>query len=130
VTPPTLNERCTSPLDGCELLSLAAWAVDWTHTNTISYVPRGRNLLLSVRNQDCVLKIDYRDGQGSGDVIWALGHGGDFTLADGAGEVLPWFSHQHDVSLDGDSVVLYDNGNVRHALKFFRRQPWPGSTNQ
>jgi hypothetical protein len=112
--PPTLGESCVSPrVDGCEPLTLAPWAVDWTHSNTVSYVKEDGNLLISMRNQDWVLKIDYRDGQGSGDVIWKLGFSGDFTLINPTGESMPWFSHQHDVSIDGNDLVLYDNGNVR-----------------
>ena len=112
-SPPTLNEVCSQPLNGCEPLSLALWAVDWTHTNTVSYVHEDGNLLLSMRNQDWILKIDYRDGQGSGDVIWTLGYGGDFTLVGTGGDRMPWFSHQHDVSVDGNELLVYDNGNVR-----------------
>ena len=115
--PPTLNEACVSPqVDGCEPLSLAPWAVDWTHTNTISYVREDGNLLLSMRNQDRVLKIDYRNGQGTGDVVWTFGYTGDFTLIDPSGDPMPWFSHQHDVNMNGDELVVYDNGNVRRIV--------------
>jgi hypothetical protein len=60
-----------------------------------------------------VVKIDYRNGAGSGKVLWRLGAGGDFQLVNGD-ETL-WFSHQHDAQMlaDGVSVLLFDNGNTR-----------------
>ncbi len=45
---------------------------DWTHSNAIVYTPDD-NLLLSMRDQSWVLKIDYDNGTGSGNVLWKLG---------------------------------------------------------
>ena len=47
---------------------------DWTHSNGLVYEPDG-SLLLSMRHQSWVLKIDYANGSGSGDVLWRLGPG-------------------------------------------------------
>ena len=109
-----LGETCTGPADGCRPLRLAPRANDWLHTNTITYSPADGNVLLSVRHQDWIVKIDYRNGTGTGAVVWRLGKNGDFVLA-GGDETL-WFSHQHDVRFNSaNTLLLYDNGNVRCA---------------
>src|SRR5262249_6384912 len=68
----------------------------------------------SVRNQDWVIKIDYRNGTGDGHVLWRLGKDGDFALtAAGPGA---WFSHQHNAHyIDDHTLILFDNGNTRQA---------------
>jgi arylsulfate sulfotransferase len=89
---------------------------DWTHSNAVVYTPDDGNLLISMRNQSWILKINYRDGTGSGDVLWRLGEGGDFTLTNG--NFTDWFYAQHFPSLinTDDSVMslaIFDNGNLR-----------------
>jgi hypothetical protein len=87
--------------------------VDWLHTNAVTWSPADGNLLLSLRSQDWVIKIDYANGTGDGHVVWRLGIGGDFTLV-GAHDRYPWFTHQHDARYTDDStLVLFDDGNVR-----------------
>jgi arylsulfate sulfotransferase len=95
----------------CPPLCLDKEANDWTHTNTIHYVPADGSILLSMRNQSWVIKIDFRDGQGSGEILWRLGREGDFTIL--ADDPDPWFSYQHDVHFEGDQLVLFDNRNLR-----------------
>ncbi len=110
-----LNETCTSTSIDCPPLVLAPVANDWTHMNTIYYIPSSGDLLVSLRNQDEVLKIDFNNGTGTGDVLWTLGKKGNFTMT-GTTDPWPWFSHQHDVlyQLNGTSVIsLFDNGNTR-----------------
>jgi hypothetical protein len=87
-------------------------AEDWLHTNSVGYSPRDGDLILSMRYQDWVIKIDYRNGHGGGAVVWRLGQDGDFTLqASGAS---PWFSYQHDVRYaDATHLIVFDNGNLR-----------------
>src|SRR5205823_5969500 len=66
------------------------------------------------RHQDWLIKIDYRDGQGSGDILWRLGKDGDFKFV--SNDAYPWFSHQHDANISATGMlVLFDNGNVRFA---------------
>jgi arylsulfate sulfotransferase len=90
---------------------------DWTHSNAITYTSDG-SLLLSMRHQSWILKIDYQNGSGSGDILWRLGEDGDFALA--GGDPGDWFYAQHDpsiVSTDGSEMILdiWDNGNFRIA---------------
>jgi hypothetical protein len=88
--------------------------VDWLHSNAIAWSPEDGDLLLSMRHQDWVIKIDYRNGSGDGHVVWRLGADGDFTVNSTAPS--PWFSHQHGVRfIDDTTLVLFDNGNVRRA---------------
>ena len=101
-------------LDTNRLPTLGEGADDWLHANTIGWSPADGDLTVSLRSQDWVIKIDYSNGNGDGHVIWKLGVGGDFTI--NSSDPSPWFSHQHDVRYINDTtIVLYDNGNVRHA---------------
>jgi hypothetical protein len=89
---------------------------DWLHANSISWSPDG-NLIVSLRAQDWVIKIDYANGTGDGHIIWTLGAGGDFTITDATdpSDPYPWFSHQHDVRcINVNTIVLFDDGNTRH----------------
>jgi hypothetical protein len=89
-------------------------AVDWLHINAVSWSPADGNLVVSVRHQDWVLKIDYENGAGDGHIIWRLGQGGDFTV--NSTDPNPWFSHQHNAHYVNDNtLVLFDNGNTRRA---------------
>ena len=109
----TLGEAC--PGSGCPSLYLASKANDWVHGNALQFLADG-NLMYSSRHQDWVLKIDYRGGAGTGDVIWRLGPGGDFQMT--PGDPSAWFSHQHDPEFaagDPAALTLFDDSNVRHA---------------
>jgi arylsulfate sulfotransferase len=88
---------------------------DWTHSNAVVYTPDG-NLLVSMRAQSWILKIDYSNGSGAGDILWKLGADGDFTLP--GGDPSQWFYSQHYpsiVSTNGSimTLAIYDNGNFR-----------------
>ncbi len=91
---------------------------DWTHTNAVIYSPDDGDLLVSMRHQSWIVKVDYNNGQGSGDILWRLGNGGDFTLTNG---VTPqdWFYGQHQPSFAGPatsgqfSLAMMDNGYGR-----------------
>lgn len=88
---------------------------DWTHSNAIVYTADG-NLLVSMRHQSWILKIDYENGLGTGSVLWKLGEEGDFTSA--SGDPNDWFYAEHDPSIltsDGSKTTLaiWDNGNLR-----------------
>jgi hypothetical protein len=108
-----LGETCS--INGaCSSHFLAPDANDWTHSNAIQGTPDG-NLLLSIRHQDWVLKLDYENGTGDGHILWRLGNAGDFTIE--SDDPNPWFSHQHDpnVLADNSTFELFDNGNTRRS---------------
>ncbi len=76
---------------------------DWTHGNGVVYDASDDSLLLSLRHQDWLVKIDHA----SGDIVWRFGPEGDFELTEG-----DWFSHQHSPQWQADgSLLFYDNAN-------------------
>jgi arylsulfate sulfotransferase len=88
---------------------------DWTHSNAMVYTADG-DLLLSMRAQSWIIKIDYANGSGTGDIVWRLGPDGDFTLL--GGDATQWFYSQHYpdlISAIGSQMILgiWDNGNFR-----------------
>ena len=86
---------------------------DWLHANSVAYSPADGNLIVSLRNQSWVIKIDYANGTGNGHVIWRLGQGGNFRVNSTAAS--PWFSYQHDVTyINDNTIVLFDDSNLRH----------------
>src|SRR5262249_33245113 len=91
---------------------------DWTHSNAILYSSTDGNLLLSIRHQNWIIKIDYADGKGTGDVIWRLGFGGDFALQGGT-DPTDWFTTQHGPSFTTETtagkfgLTVFDNGDDR-----------------
>jgi arylsulfate sulfotransferase len=91
---------------------------DWTHTNAVIYSADDGNLLVSLRHQNWLLKVDYKNGKGSGKIIWRLGYQGDFALLGGV-DPTDWFYAQHGPSFFSAnttgrfSLGLLDNGNDR-----------------
>jgi arylsulfate sulfotransferase len=94
---------------------------DWTHANGVAYLPADGNLLLSMRHQSWVLKIDYSNGAGNGNILWRLGYQGDLALTVSgvpSDDPSQWFSFQHFPTLISQSgptttVGVWDNGNNR-----------------
>jgi hypothetical protein len=74
-----------------------------------------------MRHQSWILKIDYNNGTGSGNVIWKLGYQGDFALTQqGVPTDDPslWFSYQHFPSIvtqdsTQTTLAIWDNGDNR-----------------
>lgn len=91
---------------------------DWTHSNDMLYSSDDHNLLLSMRHQNWIIKIEFLDGTGSGKILWRLGEGGDFKLV-GATDPTDWFYAQHGLSYFTPNttgvfrVGIMDNGNDR-----------------
>ncbi len=106
---------------------------DWTHTNALLYSKDDGNLIISSRHQNWLVKIDYNNGAGAGDILWKLGavlpsdttpeDTADFALlnADGTPDTNneDWFFAQHGPSFVSSnttgkfSLVLFDNGDDR-----------------
>ena len=113
-----------STFDHLDVNRAPAGYPDWTHSNAVLYSPTDGNLLLSIRHQSWVIKIDYRDGAGTGGVLWKLGYQGDFQLVNGTAPQ-DWFYGQHQPSLLTDAsagvfqITMMDNG--------FTRQLSPGN---
>lgn len=77
----------------------------------LSPIPQDKNLILSFRHQDWICKIDFRDGEGDGQILWCLGDRGDFHLT--GDDPDQWFSGQHQPMIYGDNeIVIFDNANA------------------
>jgi len=99
---------------GCASVFLAAEANGWTHSNAVNYIASSGDFLVSMPDQNWVIKVDYKNGKGSGKVLWRLGEEGDFTAK--SDDPHPWFSYQHDAGFDppgSNMITLLDNGHVR-----------------
>jgi arylsulfate sulfotransferase len=91
---------------------------DWTHGNAVIYSPDDGNLILSMRNQNWIVKINYANGTGDGSLLWTLGDGGDVTLP--AGEApIEWNYGQHYPTIVSPnssgviSLMFFNDGNNR-----------------
>jgi arylsulfate sulfotransferase len=91
---------------------------DWTHTNAVVYSPDDGALIVSMRHQSWVVKVDYHNGSGDGQIMWRLGQGGDFALRDGV-DPTDWQYAQHGPSFFSPntsgvfSLGMMDNGDDR-----------------
>jgi arylsulfate sulfotransferase len=96
---------------------------DWVHGNAITYVPGKADdpdddaILVSLRNQDAILKLAYPSGR----LIWILGtHSGwkprfqQYLLTPAGDSDFEWPFHQHSPTLlPNNHLLLFDNGNHR-----------------
>ena len=91
---------------------------DWTHANAITYSTDDGNFLISMRHQNWIVKVDYRNGAGTGNILWKLGEQGDFKLQGGV-DPTDWFYAQHDVNFVSSNttgsfqLAVMDNGDDR-----------------
>jgi hypothetical protein len=89
---------------------------DYAHPNSLELYDDG-DVLLSVRNYDCIYRID----RPTGDIVWAFGGSNcadnEFDIA---GDPYDGFSHQHDATLLDDGIVA-EPGSTKHAVDRLRR---------
>ncbi|MGC2110862.1 MAG: aryl-sulfate sulfotransferase [Candidatus Korobacteraceae bacterium] len=121
----TLGETCAHDSEGCPLFNPAfPFANDWLHSNAVQLTSDG-NIVISQRDQDWYIKINYNNGHGDGSLIWRMGPFGDFTILNppqtqcGDPAVFPWFTHQHDATFQTqigafETLTVFDDGNLRH----------------
>jgi arylsulfate sulfotransferase len=106
---------------------------DWTHSNAILYSADDGNLIISIRHQNWLVKVDYENGTGTGAVLWHLGYQGDFTLVGGT-DPTDWFYAQHGPSFTTTNttgqfgLAVFDNGDDRFFPSGQVLCPGPGST--
>jgi hypothetical protein len=101
----------SNPKAGCPPVLLLPTANDWLHANSLEYLPSDGDLLVSLRNQNWIIKIDYEDAAGTGGILWRLGSDGDFALNSPGGNSL-WFSGQHDAGFVNDeeqTLMVFDD---------------------
>lgn len=94
------------------LTGVVPGALDWSHANGIAHDPKDNSLIISIRHQDCLIKIDRE----TGDLKWILGtHQGwaepwrDKLLTPIGDTAWHWHAHDPSIMADG-SILLFDNG--------------------
>jgi len=99
-------------------------SVDWCHSNAVIYDPTDDTLMVSLRTQDCIIKIHKE----SGELKWILGDPGNWKAPWSEKLLTPegniaWQYHQHDCSVTAaGNVLCFDNGNYR-AVPFEPQTP-------
>jgi arylsulfate sulfotransferase len=91
---------------------------DWTHANAVIYSPDDGNLILSMRNQNWIVKINYQNGAGDGRILWLLGPGGDFSLPNGEAPIELNYGQHYPTILTPNSagifqLMFFNNGDNR-----------------
>ena len=88
---------------------------DWCHANGTFHDARDDSILVTLRTQDCIIKIDRRTGE----LKWILGpHEGwkgpwADKLLTPVGDVM-WSYHPHDPAVTpAGTITCFDNGNHR-----------------
>ncbi len=96
-------------------LTQSGKGIDWSHSNALMYIEEDDSILLSVRTQSWIIKIDHK----TGDIKWVFGNKTDtdssflensnFFSLDTDGE---WMTNQHAAMItnNGD-ILMYDNRN-------------------
>jgi hypothetical protein len=90
-------------------------AHDWSHANAVAYDAADDCLVISVRHQDCIVKLGRKDGR----IRWILGNPSEWSAPWTQHLLQPegafrWQFHQHDCSAPAPNRVLcFDNGNFR-----------------
>jgi hypothetical protein len=107
--------KCRTGGGGCPPVLLAPEAYGWTHSNSLNYIPSTGDFLVSIPEQDWIVKVDWKNGKGSGKILWRLGKSGDFTTD--AKDPDPWFSYAHDVGFEpvgSNMLTVLDNSHARN----------------
>jgi hypothetical protein len=92
---------------------------DWTHANSVYPIDDGAAFVISLRNVSRILKVDAATGE----IIWQMGKGLDFTWLGDEPEEDQWFINQHDGQpLNNGHFLIFDNSNGRYNP--CRANPW------
>lgn len=90
-------------------------ALDWSHGNGLARDPSDGGVLVSLRHQDALVKLDA-----AGELMWILGTHDNWSpafankLLAPVGTSFAWPFHQHAPAvLANGNILLFDNGNYR-----------------
>jgi len=81
--------------------------IDFTHSNAIEWDYKDNIIYLNVRHTNTFYKID----QNTGNIVWACGQFGNFTLINSQGQQVSslWY-HSHDThQIAPDVFIMFDN---------------------
>lgn len=107
--------KCHTGGGGCPPVLLAPEANGWTHSNSLNYIASSGDFLVSIPEQDWIVKVDWQNGKGSGKILWRFGRGGDFQAE--TKDPNPWPSYAHDVGFEpagSETLTMMDNSHFRH----------------
>lgn len=97
-----------------DIMEYAPGAADWTHANGFEYDPSDDSFIVSLRHQDCMMKIN----RPSGALKWILGTNDGWRapwsekLLHPVGDTqLHWHSHDPSLRKDG-TLLMFDNGEA------------------
>ncbi len=88
---------------------------DWSHANALQYLPEDQALLISLRHQDCIVKLDWRAKK----LNWILGDPTGWSdrfqeLLLRPSSSLRWPYHQHTPHFARSGrLLMFDNSNYR-----------------
>ncbi len=97
---------------------------DWSHSNSVTYDSTDNSIIISVRHQDAVIKID----RVTGELVWILGNPRNWKGKHARKLLKPigrphWPYHQHAVEMTPHGTLLmFDNGNYQ-AMPFSQKLP-------
>jgi len=89
--------------------------LDWTHGNGLEYDARDDSVIINLRHQDALFKIDRK----SGDIVWILGEPTDWPvhlqdkLLKPVGEPFRWLYHAHNPRLTDSGTIILNFLNPR-----------------
>jgi arylsulfate sulfotransferase len=96
--------------------ALGPLGYDWAHVNAVINDPRDDSIIISLRQQDAVVKFS----RSTGDMKWILGPHANWSskfqpfLLNPVGEPFEWQYHQHAPTITpSGTILLFDNGNYR-----------------
>ncbi|MCH8829380.1 MAG: aryl-sulfate sulfotransferase [Planctomycetes bacterium] len=88
---------------------------DWSHANSLFHDPKTKSMIVSVRHQDAVVKIDEKTNR----IVWILANPHNWRgrwrrlLLKPIGP-LKWPYHQHAPKItSAGTLLMYDNGNYQ-----------------
>ncbi len=89
---------------------------DWPHANAVVYDRKDESIIVSVRNQDAVIKMS----RATGELIWILGPHENWSsefekyLLEPTGDSFAWAYHPHaPMVLSNGNILMFDNGTWR-----------------
>lgn len=89
--------------------------LDWSHGNGVTYDPHDDSIMVSLRHQDAIIKID----KASKEIVWILGDHTGWESPQKERLLTPthnlrWHYHGHNPRVTGKNrFVMYDNGICR-----------------
>lgn len=104
-----IPQASTEPL-ACYAYHFGYGTTDWTHGNSVDYLASRNTFLVSLRNVMRIVNVDAQTGE----ILWQMGPGLDFTWLGDEDEEDKWFYMQHDAHwLSNGHLLMLDNGNCR-----------------